>query len=582
MTYPLISEYIESIKYAEDNFATLTNLRPVLDDEENLVMSSGNFAVVFKMKDKQTRKMYAVKCFLREQEGRDEAYRMISEELEYVNSTYLTPIKYLKRELFVNTSSSTETEFPVLLMDWVEGMTLDKYIRNHLNDKYELSMLAYQFSRLAMWLMPQPFAHGDLKPDNIIVKNDGTLVLVDYDGMFVPSMKGQKARELGSPDFRHPQRTENDFDENIDDFSLATIAMQLSAIALDPKMYGNQYGDALLLSEHDHRDPANSANQASLHTLLSNPTFERLYSLYRLAHAQLTLSNVSFRAFQYPKPEKKPIAIDLSTEATEEDIKNGVEDEYGTIYSPDGLRLLRGISISSYHIRQGTKVICNDAFEHCGKLTSITIPNSVTQIGNRAFYGCTGLTSVTIPNSVTSIGEYAFCGCTGLTSVTIPNSVTSIGEYAFSGCSSLTSITIPNSVTQIGDHAFYWCSGLASITIPNSVTQIGKNPFSYSGVRRIECNSSLFETDENALYTKGKKVIISYFNKIASIFTIPNSVTHIGGSAFEGCGSLTSITIPNSVTHIGGSAFESCGSLTSINIPNSVTQIGDEAFSECI
>ena len=240
MTYPLISEYIESIKYAEDNFATLTNLRPLLDDEENLVMSSGNFAVVFKMKDKQTRKMYAVKCFLREQEGRDEAYRMISEELEYVNSTYLTPIKYLKRELFVNTSSSTETEFPVLLMDWVEGMTLDKYIRNHLNDKYELSMLAYQFSRLAMWLMPQPFAHGDLKPDNIIVKNDGTLVLVDYDGMFVPSMKGQKARELGSPDFRHPQRTENDFDENIDDFSLATIAMQLSAIALDPKMYGNQ------------------------------------------------------------------------------------------------------------------------------------------------------------------------------------------------------------------------------------------------------------------------------------------------------------------------------------------------------
>ena len=70
MNYPLISEYIESIKYAEDNFATLTNLRPVLDDEENLVMSSGNFAVVFKMKDKQTRKMYAVKCFLREQEAR--------------------------------------------------------------------------------------------------------------------------------------------------------------------------------------------------------------------------------------------------------------------------------------------------------------------------------------------------------------------------------------------------------------------------------------------------------------------------------------------------------------------------------
>ena len=84
-------------------------------------------------------------------------------------------------------------------MDWVEGITLDKYIRTHIDDKYELSLLAYQFSRLAMWLIPQPFAHGDLKPDNILVQGDGTLVLVDYDGMYVPAMKGQKARELGIP-----------------------------------------------------------------------------------------------------------------------------------------------------------------------------------------------------------------------------------------------------------------------------------------------------------------------------------------------------------------------------------------------
>ena len=560
MNYPLISEYIESIKYAEDNFATLTNLRPVLDDEENLVMSSGNFAVVFKMKDEQTRKMYAVKCFLREQEGRDEAYRMISEELEYVNSTYLTPIKYLKRELFVNTSSSTETEFPVLLMDWVEGMTLDKYIRNHLNDKYELSMLAYQFSRLAMWLMPQPFAHGDLKPDNIIVKNDGTLVLVDYDGMFVPSMKGQKARELGSPDFRHPQRTENDFDENIDDFSLAAIAMQLVAIALEPGLLAVQDSDTLLLTEQDHRDLVNSANHLRLRALLHNADFERLYSLYHLAHAQLTLSNVSFRAFLLPKPEKRAEALEFSTEVTNDDSGNGIKDKFGALYSPDGLRLLRlrRIFISSYHIRQGTKVICNDAFSECRYLTSITIPNSVTQIGDKAFYWCSGLASITIPDSVTHIGDAAFYMCSGLTS-----------------------ITIPNSVTHIGDAAFYMCSGLTSITIPNSVTQIGKNPFSYSGVRRIECNSSLFETDENALYTKGKKVIISYFNKNASIFNIPNAVTQIGNSAFWGCESLSSINIPESVTQIGDKAFRYCYHLTSITIPNSVTQIGNSAFWGC-
>ena len=95
-------------------------------------------------------------------------------------------------------------------MDWVEGKTLDKYLRENLDDKYALEMLAYRFSQLSQWLILQPFAHGDLKPDNILVREDGMLVLVDYDGMYVPAMKGQKARELGSPDFRHPLRTENE------------------------------------------------------------------------------------------------------------------------------------------------------------------------------------------------------------------------------------------------------------------------------------------------------------------------------------------------------------------------------------
>ena len=168
MNYPLLSEYSESIKLAEDNFEELKHLRPVLDEDGKPVMSSGNFAVVFKMKDEQTGKLYALKCFTKEQEGRPEAYRMIAEELESVNGTYLTPIKYYDKELFVDSNVTDDTEFPVLLMDWVEGQTLDKYIRENIDDQYALEMLVYQFSRLAMWLLPQSFAHGDLKPDNIL------------------------------------------------------------------------------------------------------------------------------------------------------------------------------------------------------------------------------------------------------------------------------------------------------------------------------------------------------------------------------------------------------------------------------
>lgn len=86
MDYPLISEYIEAIKAAEENFDELKYLHPVLDEDGNPVMSSGNFAVVFKMKNQQTGKLHAVKCFLKEQEGRSEAYKQIAEELEYINS----------------------------------------------------------------------------------------------------------------------------------------------------------------------------------------------------------------------------------------------------------------------------------------------------------------------------------------------------------------------------------------------------------------------------------------------------------------------------------------------------------------
>ena len=126
MNYPLISEYIEAIKSAEDNFEELSFLRPLMDDEGLPVMTSGNFAVVFKMKDERDGKLYAVKCFTKEQEGRSESYKLIAEELEFVSSNYLTPISFLDKELFVDTEQTSETEFPVLLMDWVERIPIVK------------------------------------------------------------------------------------------------------------------------------------------------------------------------------------------------------------------------------------------------------------------------------------------------------------------------------------------------------------------------------------------------------------------------------------------------------------------------
>ena len=476
MQYPLISEYLAAIRDAHDNLDKLSHLVPVLDNYGEPYRSSGAFAVVFKMKDEQTGKCYALKCFTEEQEGRSEAYRQIAEELEFVDSPYITSVKYMEKELFVD-SNCEDNEFPVLLMDWIEGETMEIYIAAHYMDNHAMSMLCYRFCKMASWLRSQPFAHGDIKPDNIMVRSDGTLTLVDYDGMFVPAMKGQKSPTIGTKDFSHPLRTIDDFDETIDDFALASIALSLKAISLNPSLL-DEYGasDRLLFSAADYLDLSKSKTMTALQGLLADEEIKTLLSMFLLASAQKNLSMCSFRLFGVEKPKEEEV---WSTKVTDEDIENAVEDEFDVIYSQDWKRLLSAPWFLSgkYSIRKGVKVIGNGAFAYHHSLTSINIPNSVTTIGKSAFFGCLSLTSINIPNSVTTIEDNVFFGCLSLTSINIPNSVTTIGEGAFDGCKSLTSINIPNSVTTIGKSAFYGCDSLTSINIPNSVTTIGKGAF---------------------------------------------------------------------------------------------------------
>ena len=219
-----------------------------------------------------------------------------------------------------------------------------------------------------------------------------------------------------------------------------------------------------------------------------------------------------------------------------------------------------------------------------GKQGGYTIPDCVTAIGSFAFCVCPGLTSIIIPDSVLSIDEYAFSSCTRLTRVTIGNSVTSIGEHAFSYCPKLISVTIGNNVTSIGWAAFYNCTGLTSITIPASVTSIVENAFSgcsrLASIQVAEGNSNYCSVN-GVLFSKDIKTLIKCPDGKQGSYTIPDSVTSIGGGAFSGCTSLTSITIPGSVTSIGGGMFSGCTSLTSITIENGVTSIGWAAFSGC-
>ena len=644
MLYPTLSEYKEAILLAEDNFNVLTYLRPVLDEDGQPVMTSGNFAVVFKMKDAQTGKLYAVKCFTREQEGREEAYRLIDDELKRVDSPYLTSIRYLDKELFVDTSQSTETEFPVLLMDWVEGKTLDKYLRENLDNKYALEMLAYRFSHLALFLISQPFAHGDLKPDNILVQGDGFLVLVDYDGMYVPAMKGQKARELGSPDFRHPQRTEDDFDEYIDDFPLVSILLSLKAISISPQLL-DEYGasDRLLFSQRDYRNLADSQLMDAIKKLMTYTELAILQSLFLLVHNQRSLFQLSSLLFDISSPletdydEQKIIVTDV-------DLKKALIDDSGNQYSADKKRLLKGTTEyqSVYSIKEGTEIICSKSLSHYGTLVipkslrmialdafsdippleiinksphfvlidgilfsnnyrtliwcsrkkrSLYIPVSVNKIGIRALTHSIELSSIIVDrrnprydsrnNCNAIIESSADILVKGCTNTVIPKGVVKIAQNAFRGCNLNYGFKIPNGVKAIDDFAFYHCRSIFSIDLPPSLLYIGESAFE---------GCKLFHSIKipNNVISIGKKAFCSCnpsYIEVGDNNTVYDS--RKGCNAIIETSSNTLIlgckssVIPVGVTTIGNDSFSGCSDLKHIDLPDGIIFIGDSAFSDC-
>ena len=613
MQYPTISEYVKAIQDAGNNLDKLAHLTPVLDNHGEPYHISGAFAVVFKMQDKSTGKYYALKCFTEEQEGRTDAYRQIAEELDMVEYPYIIFVKYIEKEVCVDCQCE-EDKFPVLLMDWVDGDTMEAYIAANYHNQSSMSMLCYRFGKMAAWLRTQSFAHGDLKSGNIIVRPDGSLALVDYDGMFVPSMKGRKSPTKGTKNFSHPLRTVDDFDETIDDFSLASIALSLKAISLNSTLldlYGKS--DRLLFSEEDYRNPSKSKVISTLQELMCNKDLCTLYSLFMLALARKDLSLCSYRLFVGEKPIQPQSIEDLSTKATEEELKDAYIDEWGVKYSKDGRKLLKSPTTLSgtYSIKKTTEIICDRAFFDCLNLTSISIPNSVKDIGEWAFAGCSLLSSIDIPNSVNSIGNIAFAACLSLEYISIPESVISLNGNSFCDwdgeleCLSanfiyeddvlfnkdkseiisfrnqeIESYIIPDSVTSIGDGAFGCCSSLSSLVIPDSVVNIKGNPF-YLWKGKLECLSASFIYEDNVLFNMDKSKLISFRNQEAKSFIIPNGVVCIGKYAFSDCSSLISISVPKSVTSIEDGAFDGCISLSSIAISDSITSISAWTFDGC-
>lgn len=204
-------------------------------------------------------------------------------------------------------------------------------------------------------------------------------------------------------------------------------------------------------------------------------------------------------------------------------------------------------------------------------MTSVTIPNGITELPKGVFAFCDGLTSVTVPSDIVTIGDEAFSQCDNLETVILPAGLTSLGKLAFAYDKKLKSITIPSKVTELKEQVFNECSELAEVNLPSTLTVIGTWAFAdCTKLASITLPSDLITIDSYAFSNTGLKSI-----------TVPGKVKTIGGNAFQKCKSLESVTFSDGLTTIGRYSFTECTALTAITIPDSVTEILDSAFSNC-
>ena len=185
-----------------------------------------------------------------------------------------------------------------------------------------------------------------------------------------------------------------------------------------------------------------------------------------------------------------------------------------------------------------------------GNLLQISIPDSVTGMGNAIFQNCSKLQKVKLPKARYNISDYTFAGCTSLEEIQLPKTVTTIWPHAFDGCSSLKKVEWSDCLESIKDNAFKGCTSLTEIVIPNTVRELGNEAFrNCDGLEKI---------------------------------VIPNSVTTIGNGVLYDCDSLTNISVGVGISKLSESCFEHCDNLEKIVLPYTIKSIDKSAFKECI
>jgi hypothetical protein len=251
MSWPTPAEYSEAIQNPKDCFndPELKQGSPILNKLGLPKPISGSFASVYQLNCNKYQ--YAVRCFLQEVPDQENRYIAISNYLDKNPLPYMVRFKFLRQGIKVK-----QRWFPILKMEWLNGEPLNYYIERNLNDKQEIFNLSNKFLQLLRYLQEDCIAHGDLQHGNILVVN-GEFRLIDYDGLYVPDLRGLKSHELGHPNYQHPKRTATDFGPHIDNFSGWVIYLSLLGLLNNPNLW-HQLGcsgeERILFSKVDFED----------------------------------------------------------------------------------------------------------------------------------------------------------------------------------------------------------------------------------------------------------------------------------------------------------------------------------------
>ena len=252
--WPSARHFTEAIQCPSVCFSKplLRSTVPAVDRLGMPIVTSGQFAYVYKLKSTNGDGDFAVRCFRGYLGDRDQRYRAIQEQVRSSPVAYLSYFSYTPEGIMVGGK-----KYPILFMKWIEGPTLDLYLSEMLHRRAVLLHLADEWLRVVATLQTAGIAHGDLQHGNVIVEH-GQLRLIDHDGIFVGAMRGWAASEIGHQHYQHPKRTAQHFDSNLDNFSSLVIYLSLLSLAERPSLWQEHHDENLLFTRADFNEPASS------------------------------------------------------------------------------------------------------------------------------------------------------------------------------------------------------------------------------------------------------------------------------------------------------------------------------------